>query len=317
MTALIIPSLGSPTLASCLEAVTALTPGPDHIVVVLSGTSGEGPDIPGVEVLHSPKRLGFAEAVNRGITATINDHAYVGLLNDDAMPSPGWLNHLLDSLERNDRFGAVQGTVSDYDTHINQETRSDQETRIDGRGIEFDRFGLPVQIDRGRRLEEEGHESQAIPAASATACVYRSEALRSVALSPIEFFDSSYGSYHEDLDLGLRLLRNGWLAAWVPQSGCRHLGSASGFSLRWRHPWWLLANRWRALAGNLKPVATVRLVPRLLRGELRATRTLLRINRRVALVAPLVFMLLPFLLLSGWLRTSPGKRLNSIPEFAR
>ncbi|RLA57716.1 MAG: hypothetical protein DRR04_12360 [Gammaproteobacteria bacterium] len=305
MTALIIPSLGSPTLASCLEAVTALTPGPDRIVVVLSGTNDEGPKIPGVEILHSAQRLGFAEAVNRGIVSTIDDHKYIGLLNDDATPAPDWLDRLQGCLEENARFGAVQGTLSGHDL------------RIDGRGIEFDSFGLPTQIDRGQRLEEEHDENHLIPATSATACVYRSEALKSIALSPTDFFDPSYGSYHEDVDLGLRLLRNSWLAVWVPHARCRHIGSASGHSMRWRHPWWLLANRWRALAGNLEPIATVLLVPRLLRGELRAIHTLFRDNPRVGLIAPVIFMLLPFLLFSGWLRSSPGKRLNSIPEFTR
>ncbi len=305
MTALIIPSLGSPTLASCLEAVTALTPGPDRIVVVLSGTNDEGLKIPGIEILHSAKRLGFAEAVNRGITLTINDHEYIGLLNDDATPAPNWLRRLQSCLAKNARFGAVQGTVSGHDA------------RIDGRGIEFDAFGLPTQIDHGQHLEDEDDGDQVIPATSATACLYRSEALKSVALGPGRYFDPSYGSYHEDIDLGLRLLRNSWLAAWVPNAGCRHIGSASGHSMRWRHPWWLLANRWRALAGNLEPVATLRLVPRLLRGELRATHTLFRNNQRTAVVAPVVLMLLPYLLVSGWLRSSPGKRLTALPEFER
>ena len=89
-------------------------------------------------------------------------------------------------------------------------------------------------------------------------------------------FDERFDSYHEDLDLGLRLRRLDWRSAWTGGAAVRHLGSATGARFGWRHPWWVLANRWRALAGNLTPSALMRAMPRLLRGELRAVRTLPR-----------------------------------------
>jgi hypothetical protein len=93
-----------------------------------------------------------------------------------------------------------------------------------------------------------------------------------------------------------------------------HLGSASGPSLRWRHPWWLLANRWRALAGNLTPSALIAALPRLLRGELRAIRTLSRGSPRTLPVAAGVIAAIPLLVAEGWRRRTPGPRLRSIPE---
>jgi hypothetical protein len=92
-----------------------------------------------------------------------------------------------------------------------------------------------------------------------------------------------------------------------------HLGSATGTSFGWRHPWWVLANRWRALAGNLSPRALLRAMPRLLRGELRAVRTLARRNPRALPVAVAVGCALPMLIAGSWRRDTPGARLTALP----
>jgi GT2 family glycosyltransferase len=172
-----------------------------------------------------------------------------------------------------------------------------------------------VQRDRGRAVESETFEERRdVLAVSGTAVLLRVEALRAAALGDGAVLDPRFGSYHEDLDLGLRLTRLGWRAAWVGAARVCHLGSATGGVFRWRHPWWLLANRWRALAGNLTPAALLAALPRLLRGEARAVHTLARSNPRAAVVAPVVAATLPALVVSGWARSTPGQRLRRLPE---
>jgi hypothetical protein len=83
--------------------------------------------------------------------------------------------------------------------------------------------------------------------------------------------------------------------------------------MRWRHPWWLLANRWRALAGNLTGTGLLRLYPRLLRGELRAARTVLRWNWRAAPVVGSWWCVAPALIVHAWRRWTPGARLQRLP----
>jgi GT2 family glycosyltransferase len=226
----------------------------------------------------------------------------VAVLNDDAIPEAGWLGALGNALESDPKLASVQGTVLDTEG-----------ISIDGRGIVFDSYGLPVQIDHGTTVgSDTGHGS--VLAISGTAGLYRKQALNEAALAGPWFFDQSFGSYHEDLDLGLRLHRLGWRSRWVGGASSRHLGSASGPTMRWRHPWWVLANRWRALAGNLSPSALLAATPRLLRGEIRAVRTLLRTNPRVIPTAAAVAAAIPALAARGWLRKTPGSRLETIPE---
>ncbi len=300
-TAIVIPSLGGPTLAGCLEAVRALAPPADRVVLVLSGPAAEGPRPVGVEVVASRRRLGFAVAVNAGIAALEAGVDGVALLNDDAVPAPQWLGELVRALVEDRRFAAVQGTVTDGGGE-----------KVDGRGIALDRWWLPVQVDRGLAAAPEPESPAARLAVSATAALYRRDALVAACLPGGAVLDPLFGAYHEDLDLGLRLGRLGLRSGWWPAAHCRHLGSASGARLRWRHPWWILANRWRALAGNLTAAAAGRALPAALRGELRAVRTLARRNPRALLVAPWVWAVLPGLVAQSLRRSTPGPRLSRL-----
>jgi GT2 family glycosyltransferase len=297
----VVPTLGGSSLDECLAAVAALDPAPLRVVVVASGAAAAGVTAGGVEVVRSWRRLGFAAAVNRGLEEAAGADL-VALLNDDALPAPPWLGVLRAGLCADPGLGAVQGTVTDA-----------AGDGVDGRGIAFDRFGLPVQVDRGSPAAPEPERTRPVLAVSGTAALLRTTALHQVALPGRTALDPCFGSYHEDLDLGLRLRRAGWTSAWVPGAPCRHLGSATGSGFPWRHPWWVLANRWRALGGNLTLAALAAVLPRLARGELRAVRTLARANPRALLVAPAVALAAPFLVLAGRLRASTGPRLGALP----
>lgn len=300
--AAVIPSVGAAALPHCLEAVDRLDPRPHRLVLVLSGGAPAPSLPPHTELITSPRRLGFTAAVNRGLEAA-GDAAAVALLNDDALPEPAWLAPLLDALEHGPELAAVQGTVLDA-----------AGTTVDGRGIALDRFGLPVQRERGAPAEDEPAARRLVLGVSGTAALLRGSALAQAALPGGAVLDPRLDCYHEDLDLALRLHRLGWAAAWVPGARCRHLGSVSGRRLSWRHPWWILANRWRVLAGNLTHRGLHRLLPRLLRGELRAVRTLARGNPRAPAVGAAVLAQLPRLIAWGLRRPSPGARLERLPE---
>ena len=303
-TALVIPSLGGPYLRDCLQSVAALDPPPAEVVLVLSGSAAPPAEAGGFRVQREDRRLGYAAAVNLGLGSLSEDTEAVAVLNDDALPAPQWLGAVTRAFERRPDAAAVQGTVVSADG-----------SRVDGRGIAFDRWGLPVQVDRDRPFADD-HGERPLVAVSGTACVFRLQALRQIALGNGQVFDETFDCYHEDLDVGLRLRRSGWSAAWMGGAPVRHLGSASGGRFAWRHPWWLLANRWRALAGNLTPGATLRETPRLLRGDLRAVNTLARRNPRAVLTGAAVLASLPFIIIDGWLRSTPGPRLGAIPETA-
>lgn len=289
-------------MEACLDGVSSLDPGPRRVVVVLSGGAAAPGPHPRVECVRIADRLGFAAAVNLGIRAFDDEIDFIGLLNDDAEPPKNWLARLAGALASAEDLAAVQGTVTNRDGRW-----------IDGRGIELDPFGLPTQVDRGEKTTIEPEVLRPVLAVSGTASIFRAEALASVSTEHARPMDPLYGSYHEDLDLGLRMRRLGLRAAWVGGAPTRHLGSATGSLMRWRHPWWILANRWRVLAANLTPTAFLTALPRLARGELRAVRTLSRHNPRTAAVATAVGAAWPWLVVAGWRRSTPGPRMTALP----
>lgn len=305
-TALVLPSLGALSLESCLQAIEALEPPPDEVLVVLSGEASQKTSTRIFSALRFPERLGFTSAVNAGISAVLSRADFVGLLNDDALPEPRWLGQLTHAFGADPMLAAVQGTVTDADGEM-----------VDGRGILINRWGLAEQVDRGRPAEPEPGLPEDRMAVSATAAFFRAQALRDSALDGGAILDPSFDSYHEDVDLGLRLARLGWRSRWIPGARCRHLGSSTGLRLPWRHPWWLLANPWRVVAGNFRPMSALRILPGTAWGELRALPRLSRQNPRTLLVALGVAVALPGLLANGWRRTTPGPRLASLPAEMR
>jgi len=302
----VIPSLGAKSLGSCLEALGAQDKRPEEVLLVLSGGARAPSRTPeGVRVLLSRKRLGFAAAVNRGLEEVSRGIDAVALLNDDAFPSRQWLAGLSTALGTEENCASVQGTVLDA-----------QGLRIDGRGIFMDRFGVPGQIDHGCLAEDGESGWKRIPGVSATAALYRLRALESVRLGNGKVFDEAFDSYHEDVDLALRLFRAGWTARWQSDAPVLHLGSATGGALRFRHAWWLLSNRWRVLFSNCSWTFLAAVLPRLLRGEIRCLRELLRRSPVASITAPAVWITLPWIAFASRFRGDGQPRLRRFPEAA-
>jgi GT2 family glycosyltransferase len=134
----VIPSLGLGALEDCLQAVRALRPAPARVIVVLSG-GADGTPRPGLEIVRTEPALGFAAACNRGVAAA-RAIDRIAILNDDALPPPDWLEVLNGALDGDSTLAAVQGTVTDADGRF-----------VDGRGITFDRWALPVRSIAGSR----------------------------------------------------------------------------------------------------------------------------------------------------------------------
>jgi len=300
----VVPSLGGPGLATCLDTVRRLDPPATAVVAVVSGDRAANISTPdGVRRVNAIPRLGFAAAVNAGLAALPPGLDAAAIVNDDVLLQPRWLGRLAAHLDQHPRLAAVQGTV-----------RTADGSRVDGRGVAFSRFGLPVQIDRGAPPTPEPSPGPQPVAVSLTAALLRRRALEEVAFPGTgAVLDEAFDSYHEDTDLGLRLMRLGWLAGWVPDAPCRHVGSSTGARLRWRHPWWLLANPWRVVAGNLTYDGVRRLKRRMAWGELRATLRLSLRNPVVLLVAPVVATKVRRIVAQASARETPGPRLQSLP----
>lgn len=108
---------GGDRTMGCLESLTKLTWPADRLAVALVDNGSEPGWLDGlrqryptVRVVEAGANLGFGGACNRGFSV-LTDCDYVALLNNDAIPSPDWLEPLVAVFEADPRVGAATPKV--------------------------------------------------------------------------------------------------------------------------------------------------------------------------------------------------------------
>jgi N-acetylglucosaminyl-diphospho-decaprenol L-rhamnosyltransferase len=231
----------SPLFVPCLEALRREGV---EIVVVDQGVAIDIPAGLADQVLRPGRNLGFAAGNNLGISAATGE--LVAPVNDDLLVEPGWAERLIAALAADPRAGSAQGV----------NLVLDRPDLADGCGIAWNRWWQAVQVGHGKPAPGLEGEVSEVFGVSATAAVYRREALREVAPDG-EVFDTRLGFYYEDVDLACRLGAAGWRALLVPAARALHAGSLTGRTMS-RQRWMLVyGNRWvvtkRYLGGGFWP----------------------------------------------------------------
>jgi GT2 family glycosyltransferase len=215
-------------------------------------------EAPAARVVGFTRNLGFAGGANEGIARTRS--RFVLLLNNDAVLEPDYVARLAARLELDGRLAAAQGLVLSEDGRL-----------VDSAGFEWNRRGEAVPVLSGADASLAPREPFEVSGVSATAALYRREALEAVARGS-GVFDGSYFAYYEDVDLSLRLRRAGWRFVCDPRAVARHEGSRTGRRTPFRRALWTTRNRWRTLFRNFTPALIGRHLPALLRADLAHAR---------------------------------------------
>ena len=90
----LVPTLGRPTLAECVDSLLACRPGPDEILLVVQGDERVATEVArryepgGVRVLHDGGS-GVASSSNRGLEAA--KHGTILVTHDDCTVDPDWV----------------------------------------------------------------------------------------------------------------------------------------------------------------------------------------------------------------------------------
>ena len=272
---------GGDPLFAALRSLEEQT-GIDLSIVVVDNGSGSAErerlarEAPEVRVIAFSRNLGFAEAANEGIARTRSP--FVLLLNNDAVLSADYVARLAARLALEDRLAAAQGLVLTADGK-----------RVDSAGLDWNGRGEAVPLWAGRAPDEMARGVFEVAGVSATATLYRREALERLAPHR-EVFEPSFFAYYEDVDLSLRLARAGWRFACDPGALARHEGARTSRRTPWRRALWTSRNRWRTLLRNFDPALLKRSLWPLLRADLGHARQL---GWRGAFLPLLVWSFLP------------------------
>lgn len=201
-----------PQIASARAAGTDV-----QIVVVDNGSIDDtASDVlrryPGARVLRLHRNLGFTGGVRAGVDASTAD--YVILLNNDAIPEPGWLESMVDSMSSaSDDVAAVSGKIVDMTA-----TKAD----FIGGILTFD--GHAFQRDFRRPLdtvEEPAQGSELLFACGGNMIARRQLFTR------LGGFDDDYFAYLEDVDFGWRAWLSGYRIVYDARGVIRHRSSAT------------------------------------------------------------------------------------------
>ncbi|MDQ6839890.1 MAG: glycosyltransferase family 2 protein [Actinomycetota bacterium] len=226
------------------QAVRSVAETSDHpfelIVVDNASPDGAGvrlrEEMTGVHFLMSDHNLGYGVAANLGVLH--GRGRYVGILNSDIQPEPGWLSPLISVLDHDDRAAAA------VPMYLEAGGRVQEAGVLVGADAQGYAYGDRLQPD-----DPEVGFRRSVDYGSAAAMVIR----RSQFLA-VGGFDPLYGlGYYEDADLSFGLRQRGLRTLYEPRSRVKHLGhSAFGREQR------------LGLATTNRPIFANRFAPQLL-----------------------------------------------------
>jgi GT2 family glycosyltransferase len=198
-------------LARLLDSLRAQTVPFTEIIVVDNASGDAGPALArshACRIIAMGENAGFARAVNRGWRAAATE--WVAILNSDVELDRRWL----------ERLSAGVGNASFATGTIFNAT---DRNAIDGTYDLLSRAACAWRAGHGdAAAAHSGTPALPIAIAPATACIFRRDVLER-----LNGFDERYGSYLEDVDLGLRCLHEGFAGVYVPDAVAYHHGSAT------------------------------------------------------------------------------------------
>jgi N-acetylglucosaminyl-diphospho-decaprenol L-rhamnosyltransferase len=211
----IVPTvLGGPPLVKLLTSLGDLPDGTEVLVVDNGSqnpeTQGLGESFPGVRVIRLEQNVGYSRAINLAAREATGD-ALV-LLNDDSVCDPGYLKAILAKLDPAAGVTMVAGVMRE----------AKDRTLIDTAGMEIDRTLLAFDYLNG---EPVGCLERGVPdpiGPSGAAAAFDRDAFLAVG-----GFDENLFAYLEDVDLVLRMRRDGGECRLAPDAGGVHEHSST------------------------------------------------------------------------------------------
>lgn len=176
----------------------------------------------GIRYLPLPANPGYGGAVNAGVRALGPDVEWILISNPDVVLEPQAIDRLHAVGEADERIAAVGPAIINADGSVYPSARAVPSV---GHGIGHALF---ANIWPGNPWTRTYHRSETGSTAGPTgwlsgACLL----VRRRAFDEIGGFDESFFMYFEDVDLGFRLGRSGFLNVYAPEARVHHAGAHS------------------------------------------------------------------------------------------
>jgi GT2 family glycosyltransferase len=213
----------SSIVRECLKGILAINWRPLEIIFVDNGSKDDSfeqiinaaresaPKDIVLKFVKNASNLGFARGNNEGYKHIDPRSKYVGLVNNDLVPTPDSVEKLVQVLENEENIAGVQPKILSWDSRsIDSAGGFIGSWGVDalGRYMPRNLFSYPLYV------------SHLYGAFS----IYRVDSIERVGGLFLPFFFM----YGDDYELGIRLWHFGFQLAYIPVDGGRHYGTATG-----------------------------------------------------------------------------------------
>ncbi|ALG84280.1 glycosyltransferase family 2 protein [Gordonia phthalatica] len=207
-----------------LPAASTQTP---QVIIADNGSTDGAPeqaeaDHENVTLVHTGGNIGYGGAVNRGVAEIDADVEFILVANPDVEWSPGAIDELLAAAKRWPRAASLGPLITEPDGTVYPSARRVPDL-ISGTGHAV--LGAVWKSNPwtvAYRNDDADLTERPVGWLSGSCLL-----LRRSAFDNIGGFDSRYFMFMEDVDLGDRLGRSGWLNVFVPTASVMHAKSHS------------------------------------------------------------------------------------------
>ena len=213
---------GKHYLEQFLPAVLATAYDNFEVVVADNGSTDDSlafmaEHYPGMRRIDLKQNYGFAEGYNQALQQV--DAPYYLLLNSDVKVTPGWLQPLIELLERDKTVGACQPKIRAYHQPHCFEYAGAAGGWLDKLGYPFCRGRIFAETE-----EDKGQYDELQEVFWATGAAFL---VRSKLFHELGGFDGDYFAHSEEIDLCWRIKRAGYKVMARPRSVVYHVGGGT------------------------------------------------------------------------------------------
>ncbi|MEO7924158.1 MAG: glycosyltransferase family 2 protein [Chitinophagaceae bacterium] len=213
---------GQKYLEQFLPSVLASDYSNFEVVVADNGSADDSvsfleKNYPGIRLIRFTENHGFAKGYNEALKQVQAE--YYAILNSDVEVQPGWLQPMVDLLEKDKNIGACQSKLLSYNNKKMFEYAG-------GAGGWLDKYGYPFAKGRIFDVPEEDHgqydKAEPIFWASGAALF-----IRSAVFHEMKGFDPYFFAHQEEIDLCWRIQLAGYKIYSCPASVVYHVGGGT------------------------------------------------------------------------------------------
>ncbi|GAA4712367.1 glycosyltransferase family 2 protein [Pseudonocardia yuanmonensis] len=214
------------TLELFLDSLKAATARPMRVVLADNGSVDGAPERAaerdGVELLRIGENVGYGTAADRAVAGLGPEVGWVVVANPDLVWGEGAIDTLLEAAARWPRAGALGPLIRDPEGAVYPSARLLPSLGHGAGHAVLGRVwpGNPWSTEYRQAATAIGERTAGWLSGS---CLL----LRRAAFDSVDGFDPRYFMYFEDVDLGDRLGRAGWLNVYVPTAEVVHTGGVS------------------------------------------------------------------------------------------